>query len=52
MPAREQDWQMHAAGLAHQCQMLSLRKTGELGHLPAGESLAGCILLVTEPQAT
>ena len=40
VPAREQDWQMHSAGLTHQCQILSLCERGELGHMPAGESKA------------
>lgn len=40
VPAREQDWQMHSAGLTHQCQILSLCDSGELGHMPAGESKA------------
>ena len=38
MPAREQEWQTHTTGLTHQCQMLSLSETGELGHMPAGEA--------------
>lgn len=38
MPAREQEWQTHTTGLSHQCQMLSLSETGELGHMPAGEA--------------
>ena len=41
MPAREQDWRMHIAGVSHQCQMLSLARTGELGHMPSG-SLRFC----------
>ena len=36
VPAREQDWQMHISGTIHQCQVLSLMQTGELGHLPSG----------------
>ena len=39
MPAREQDWQMHSTGLTHQCQILSLCGKGELGHMPAGDSV-------------
>lgn len=41
VPAREQDWRMHIAGVSHQCQMLSLARTGELGHMPSG-SLRFC----------
>ena len=37
MPARDQDWQMHLEGARHQCQILSLREKGELGHTPQGE---------------
>ena len=40
MPAREQDWQMHSRGLSHQCQLLSLCGTGELGHVPQGNAEA------------
>ena len=36
MPARQQDWRTHVAGVSHQCQMLSLERTGELGHMPSG----------------
>lgn len=35
VPAREQDWQTHAAGVVHKWQMLSLCMLGELSHQPA-----------------
>lgn len=32
VPARQRDWDMHAAGMVHKWQLLSLHETGELAH--------------------
>ena len=36
VPAQEQDWQRHSAGVTHQSQILSLCDRGELAHMPEG----------------
>ena len=48
IPAREQDWQIHSTGIDHQCQILSLCGTGELGHMPLGDphAMAGIWRLI------